>query len=602
MTAEDPFAHLHDEAYADRYATPRADRRTLVGTYGRPAEPVAGPWRLTLDPFEEGLRQGWTAFDDAPPTAWTVPRDWDPEGGTPVPVPSCWNLLRPEWTHYEGAVWYETTLDWTPGADGGRAVLQFGAANYLARAFLNGRLLGVHAGGSTPFSVEITDTVRPGPNRLMVMVENRGRPDRVPMHHVDWVNYGGLHRPVALLRLPPVFVRDFGVALVPDGTFGRIRVDVALSDPVDGAARFACPDLGLDVPVPIVAGRGEAVVEARPDLWSPDAPRLYDVALAFGPDRVTDTVGFREIRTRGTEILLNGRPLQLRGVCVHEDDVATGRVTSEADVLRRFRHLRELNGNFLRLSHYPHDEMVARTADRRGVLLWAEVPVYWAIDFANPATYADAENQMLELVARDRNRASVILWGVGNENADTDARLAFMAGLAAATRAADPTRLVGAACLIDREAFRIEDRLAAHLDVIGLNEYFGWYEPDFEGLRRLIANSSPDRPVIVSETGADAVAGLRGEGRTLFTEDWQAAFYRRQAEVLADAPWIRGLAAWLLYDFRSDRRQTRLQRGFNRKGLIAEDKTTKKRAFHALAAIYAAMAEAARGQNQGPVL
>jgi beta-glucuronidase len=590
MTVEDPFAHLHDEAYADRYATPRADRRTLVATLGRRADPLPGPWRLTLDPFEEGLRQAWYAFDDTPPETWATPRDWDPTGGTPVPVPSCWNLLKPEWTHYEGAVWYETVFDWDPAMPGERTVLQFGAANYLARVFLDGRLLGVHAGGSTPFSVEITDVVRPGPNRLLVMVENRGRPDRVPMHHIDWFNYGGLHRAVSLLRLPPIFVRDFGVALVPDGTFGRIRIDVTLSDAVDCTARFTCDGLGLDVAVPLTEGRGEATVAARPTLWSPDAPHLYDVALSMGPDAVTDRVGFREIRTAGTEILLNGRALQLRGVCVHEDDVATGRTTSPDDVERRFRHLKELNGNFLRLSHYPHDEIVGRMADRDGVLLWAEIPVYWAIDFANPTTFADAQNQMLELVARDRNRASVILWGVGNENADTDARLAFMAGLAHATRAADPTRLIGAACLINRETFRIEDRLAAHLDVIGLNEYFGWYEPDLEGLRRLIANSTPEKPVLVSETGADGVVGLRGEGRTLFSEDWQAEFYRLQAAALAQAPWIRGIAAWLLYDFRSERRQTGLQRGFNRKGLIAEDKTTKKRAFHALAALYADMA------------
>ncbi|MFN7192172.1 MAG: glycoside hydrolase family 2 TIM barrel-domain containing protein [Rhodospirillales bacterium] len=244
--------------------------------------------------------------------------------------------------------------------------------------------------------------------------------------------------------------------------------------------------------------------------------------------------------------------------------------------------MKALGGNFLRLSHYPHDPLVARMADEAGLLLWAEIPVYWAIDFANPDTYADAENQLLELVARDRNRASVILWGVGNENADTDARYRFMASLADAARRADPTRLVSAACLVNREKFRIEDRLAAKLDVIGLNEYFGWYEPDPKDLARLLANSDPGKPLLISETGADAVAGLHGAETLLFGEERQAAFYRNQLDILRLFPYVQGMAVWLLYDFRSERRQTRFQRGWNRKGLIAEDKTTRKAAFAAL--------------------
>ena len=164
-----------------------------------------------------------------------------------------------------------------------------------------------------------------------------------------------------------------------------------------------------------------------------------------------------------------------------------------------------------------------------------------------------------------------------------DARLAFMAELARAARAADPSRLITAACLINRAEFRIEDRLAEHLDVIGLNEYFGWYEQGFQGLTRLLANSRPDRPVIISETGADARPGHRDASAPLFSEERQAAFYEGQCAALEQASYVRGLAAWLLYDFRSMRRQTREQGGFNRKGVIAEDKTTRKLAFNALA-------------------
>ena len=172
---------------------------------------------------------------------------------------------------------------------------------------------------------------------------------------------------------------------------------------------------------------------------------------------------------------------------------------------------------------------MARIADELGFLLWEEIPVYWAIDFANPRTLFDARNQMLELVRRDRNRASVILWGVGNENEDSDARLAFMSDLAHSVKGLDSTRLVGAACLINREKFCIEDRLTAHIDVIGINEYFGWYEPDFCGLEKLLHASAPDKPVIISETGADALAGHHGKPTEFYTEECQAAVYAQQS-------------------------------------------------------------------------
>jgi beta-glucuronidase len=171
-----------------------------------------------------------------------------------------------------------------------------------------------------------------------------------------------------------------------------------------------------------------------------------------------------------------------------------------------------------------------------------------------------------------------------------------MRELARVAREADPTRLVSAACLINRQTFRIEDRLAQHLDVIGLNEYFGWYEPGFDGLRTLLANSSPDRPVVISETGADALAGHHGREDELFTEECQARMHREQVAIADTADYVCGMTPWLLYDFRSERRQTVFNQGFNRKGLIAEDKTTRKLAFEVLAQAYRARQALEAGQ------
>lgn len=587
MATEDPFHHLHDEGYAAAYLPGLVGAGTYRPDGGRPLISLNGDWRLTLDLFDEGLRQKWFALDETPPSQWATPRDYEIDAGEIVPVPSCWNLLKPEWTHFEGAGWYTRYFNWTTDRAGERVFLSVGAANYTALVFLNGAFVGGHRGGSTPFCLDVTAAIREGDNRLQIMVENRRSALRVPMHHIDWFNYGGLYRDVALMRLPPVAIREASAALTADGRSILCRME--LDAPVDGEGRFRIPALGIDLHFPISDGRAEVTAPFSGVPWSPETPVCYEVVFEAGEDRFQDRIGFRTIATSGTDILLNGAKIWLKGVCVHEDDRTLGKVSTAADVRRRLQHLKELGANFARLAHYPHHEHVARIADEVGIMLWAEVPVYWAIAFDSSETLADAENQLRELIARDRNRASVILWGVGNENADTDARLAFMAQLARTAKAADPTRLVSAACLINRETFTIEDRLAAHLDVIGLNEYFGWYEPDFSGLERLLANSAPDRPVIISETGADARPGYRAAGRVLFSEDWQAAFYDQQMARITRAPYVAGIAAWLLYDFRTERRQTSFQRGWNRKGLIAEDKTTKKLAFFSLAAAFRAL-------------
>lgn len=588
--SEDPYDHLHDERYADAFAAGRVGVGGLVMLAGRGVEPLDGTWCFALDPHDEGLRQRWYADEPLPPAAWTVPRDYDDGAWQTVPVPSCWNSLKPEWTHYEGGAWYSRSVDWAPGPDGERVVLHVGAAAYETRVFLNGRFLGAHRGASTPFCVELTGHLRSGPNRLQIQVDNSRRPDRVPMHHTDWFNYGGLYRPVSLVRLPPVFIRDFVAGLVPGSGFGRVFFEIALSDAVDGEALVAIDGLLPPTRLPVSGGVGRLELPLAPALWSPENPRLHTVSAEFGGDRVTDRVGFREIAVEGERILLNGADLFLRGVSVHEDDGRLGKASDEADLRRRIADAKALGCNFLRLAHYPHDPRAAMLADEAGLLLWAEIPVYWAIDFGNEDCFADAANQLAELIVRDRNRASVVVWGVGNENADTDPRLSFMGRLARLARRLDPTRLVSAACLIDRQRFAIADRLAAELDVIGLNEYFGWYEPSFDGLRRLLANSAPGKPVIVTEFGADAVAGLHGGERELFTEECQAAVYREQLAILATAPFVRGLTPWILYDFRSERRQTAFQRGWNRKGLIAADKATRKLAFAVLAAHYHALA------------
>lgn len=560
------------------------EHETLVTVAGRDLESLDGDWHLSLDTFGEGGPQNWPGLDDAHPSRWELPRDYEAQAGSVVQVPSCWNLNRPEWRYFEGICWYTRYFDWKPSRAGERMVLRVGAAAYLADIYLNGHRLGRHRGGSTPFCIELTAALRPGSNKLQISVDNRRRPERVPPERFDWFNYGGLYREVGLLRLPPIFIRDARASLVPDRALLSLEFGISLSDPVDGFATVAVPELGISTDFRIERGRGTMVVAATPELWSPARPRLYDVVFRFSGDEVYDRVGFREIRVEGRRLLLNGEPLQLRGICVHEDDLHVGKVATEEDVRRRFAHARELNCNFLRLAHYPHHERVARIADELGFLLWQEIPVYWQVAFENQETFQDADNQLRELIRRDYNRASTILWSIGNETPDTETRNHFMEGLTQSARAMDSTRLITAACSVQRGLF--EDRLAPFLDVLGINEYYGWYDPDFGGLDHALKWSEPTGPVLISETGADALAGWHDPAQPLSSEERQVAIYRRQFTSLTGVSYICGSAPWVLYDFRSERRQSSVQRGFNRKGLIAEDKTTRKLAFGVLAEIY----------------
>jgi beta-glucuronidase len=560
----------------------------LVAVAGRSFESLAGPWALTLDLFGEGFSQNWPQLDERDSRAWDKPRDYDIAGGQTVEVPSCWNMNRPEWRLFEGTGWYTRSFGWAPRQPRERTVLFVGAAAYEAHVYLNGVFLGRHLGGSTPFCVELTSALRPGANRLQIAVDNRRRPERIPPERFDWFNYGGLYRDIGLLRLPPVFIADAALYLAPDGDRFTLVAEITLSDPADGVATVSVPELDLDLEVPISGGFGTEVVAVTPVLWSPARPKLYRVEARFRDDLIADRIGFRDIRVVGRELYLNGSALFLRGISVHEDDLVRGKSCDEADIRRRFAHARALNCNFLRLAHYPHDPRVAALADELGFLLWSEIPVYWQIDFANPETYRDAENQLAELIRRDRNRASVVLWSVGNETPDTPERTRFLADLARFARRTDPTRLVTAACTL-RDG-RIDDSLQHSLDVIGFNEYFGWYERDLEGLARALEGSDPKRPVLISELGADALAGLHDPALSLASEELQAAIYRAQFQMLSRAPYVCGTSPWLLYDFRSERRQSSIQRGFNRKGLIAEDKQTRKLAFAELARIYGRLA------------
>jgi len=575
------------------YAGTAIESDSLVNIAGRAAESLNGLWNYVLDPYDRFFDNQWWASgsDREARQGWRRPRDYDLAEAATIRVPSTINTELERCFYYEGTVVYTRTFAYRPRREGERAFLYFHGAGNRAGVALNDRWLGMHRGASTPFCVEITRALAAGDadeNRLMVAVDLRRGAEQVPEPVTDWFNYGGLYRDVELIRTPPAFLKDWFVRLAPGGDFQQITIDVEVDGHTgDRPAVAHIDELGVTQRIPLDAdGRGSATVFARPTLWSPEQPRLYAVRLTYGDDVVTDEIGFREIRVDGHDIRLNGERIWLKGISTHEESVSNGRTLTPQETEQNFALAEDLGCNFMRLAHYPHHAQAARLADRKGMLLWEEIPVYWRINFADEDTYADAENQLRELIRRDRNRASVVVWSVGNENPDTDDRLRFMGRLAAVAREMDPTRLVSAACVT--QDYRFRDRLIDHLDVIGFNQYFGWYTPPetIERVRDLEADGLPPKPVIITETGAAAAAGHHGPAEELWTEEYQRWVYARQTEQIAALKSVRGLTPWILYDFRSPRRQNIHQRGYNLKGLLSADKTHRKLAFFTLQAFY----------------
>ncbi|MEL0211805.1 MAG: glycoside hydrolase family 2 TIM barrel-domain containing protein, partial [Novosphingobium sp.] len=332
--------------------------------------------------------------------------------------------------------------------------------------------------------------------------------------------------------------------------------------------------------------------------WTPESPKLYDVTLAAGEDTWRDRVGFRTIERKGADILLNGKPVFLRGISMHEEEIAANpaRIITPENARALLGEIKNgLHGNFVRLSHYPHSEVMTRTADEMGLLVWSEVPVYWMVAWSNPSTLATARNMLAENILRDRNRASVVIWSVANETPVSDARNTFLRTLISDVRRLDPSRLVSAALLVERDkaasvpTMTMADPLADDLDIVSINTYNGWYTSDrLADLPGSVWHLPADKPLIFSEFGADAKAGFHSpDGMQKFSEEFQAEFYRKTLEMADRVPTLRGISPWILKDFRSPRRQNPdFQMGFNRKGLISET-GQRKQAFSVLAEYFA---------------
>lgn len=569
----------------------------LVGNiYGRQeVTNLNGKWRYIIDQQEIGFYDyrmkefSGGFFRDAHQKSPLELVEYNFDTSPQMDIPGDWNTQDDQLFFYEGTVWFRKTFDYKPQA-GKRAILYFGAINYESVVYVNGKKQGTHIGGFTPFNFDVTDALKEGQNNVIVKVDNKRHPEGIPTNIFDWWNYGGITRDVLLVQVEKTFIQDYSIQL-DKKNWQHIYGYVQLNNAEAGVeVSVNIPELKVAQKVVTDAqGRAALDIKAKPTLWCPENPKLYDVTIARGEEVLTDQIGFRCIETQGKKILLNGQHIFLRGVSIHEEaPYRQGRAHTTEDAHLLLSWAKEMGCNYVRLAHYPHNELAVREAERMGIMVWSEIPCYWTIAWENPDTYKNAERQLHDMIYRDKNRANIVIWSIANETPHSAPRDKFLSSLAKYARTQDDTRLISMAMEVTSASNyhnRLQDNMNEYVDVISFNQYVGWYR-DTQDAAKMTWEVPYNKPVIVSEFGGGALAGWHADKNVRFSEEFQEDLYIESLKMMDKIDGLSGLSPWILKDFLSPRRPLPdVQDWFNRKGLVSSS-GQKKLAFYVMQRYY----------------
>lgn len=557
----------------------------------RQVRDLSGFWDFQLDPRNQGLRKGWSK-------GFT--------GGRVIGVPASWNDQFEDTRDYLGAAWYQTRFAPPAEREGRRVFLRFNSVNYLAQVWLNGVKLGLHEGGHLPFSFEVTGLLKPEKNLLVVRVDGSLAPDRVPPGKVpfdpkdafansfnppasfDFFPYCGIQRSVLLFTTPRVSLSDITVTTDLTGATGKVAVRVSADGPSASTVSVTLEGFGQkrSAFAALSKGSGRAPLTVpRAKLWAPGSPNLYNlsVELLKGPtvvDRYDLPVGIRTLQVKGHRLLLNGKPVVLRGFGRHEDFPVLGRYLPRAVLVKDFDLMGWTGANSFRTTHYPYDESNLALADRLGFLVIDETPAVGLFFQSRGLSKRRklCRQYIREMIGRDKNHPSVVMWSLANEPHSHRPRAAgFFKDLAGLAKKLDPTRPVTLVSYVGEkeEAFRF-------LDLVCVNRYFGWYsEPgDLDRACRRLSEDLDSlhrrfkKPVLVTEFGADALPGHHSEPPEMFSEEYQAGMIARYLEVLARKPFVAGAHVWNLCDFKTAQ-ATHRPGAMNWKGVFTRDRRPK---------------------------
>jgi len=582
-----------------------AQTKLIHNVSNRETISLNGKWHYIIDPYETGYydyrfkerkpNDPEAYWNSEKPINISDRKEFGYNDKYTLSVPGDWNSQEPKFLYYEGTVWYRKLFDFDLTKTNQKVFIHFGAVNYKAIVYLNGTKLGEHIGGFTPFNFEIpAGLLKETGNFLVVKVDNKRAKDEVPTLNTDWWNYGGITRDVNLILVLHTFIEDYSFQLAPKGYAQKnkkIQGWIKLNKPVNETILIEIPALKIKQQI---KASGDSIPFAfqskKIELWNTKKPTLYNISIKTKSDKIEDKIGFRNIEVQGKDVLLNGKKVFFRGISIHEEiPQEIRRVYSRKDAEYLLGQAKGLNANMVRLAHYPHNENMTRVADSLGLLVWSEIPVYWTIDFENPLVLKKAKNQLHEMISRDKNRSSIIIWSVGNETPVHEKRTLFMSSLIKYSKSLDSSRLIAAA--LENHGLNgvqiVDDPLGEFTDIIAVNQYIGWYGGLPDNCQKVTWQTKYDKPLFFSETGAEAVGGLFGSKETRWTEDFQEWYYTEQVAMLERMPDnFLGISPWILNDFRSPRRNNpTYQEGWNNKGLF-DQKGRKKKAFFVIKKYY----------------
>ena len=543
----------------------------------------------------------------------------------PIAVPASYNDQNDQTTalrrHY-GWAWYQRKVTLPTFCAGQRVVLRFGSVTHTAKVWLNGQLIAQHKGGFTPFEADVTALLHPGETVLLtVACDNRVNHSTLPVGNedgqlaffgsdnagipsveaakraaapqnrpnFDFFNYAGIHRPVWLYTTPKEYIEDVTVVPAVDGTV-QYAVKTIGSAPVHVTV--------LDADGNIVAsaeGAEGTITIPEVHLWEPrpGTPYLYALHVTCGADVYDQTFGVRSIEVRGTQVLLNGKPLYFKGFCKHEDFTAHGRGFDPVLNVKDVNLIHWANANAVRTSHYPYAEEFYDLCDREGILVMDETPAVGigggaAVNPYKEYPLAEHHRQVLaEMIHRDKNHPCVVLWSLGNEpdleHFPQDA-YDYWHPLYELAHQLDPqNRPVTLVCCQNDYTKDITTRT---MDIVCINRYYGWYNlsGDLDNAayafkKELDFWETIDKPLILSEYGADTVAGMHGFAPEMFTEEFQVEYYRTINGCLDERRFVVGEWPWNFADFSTQQGPMRVG-SCNRKGLFTRERTPKLAAHY----------------------
>lgn len=562
-------------------------------------------WDFRFDPQDEGLGRGWQrGFAE----------------GRPIAVPASWNDQFDDGRDFLGPAWYQTTFDlpWGWTANRKRIMLRFGSVNYLAEVWLNGQSLGVHEGGHLPFEFDASAFAQASANQLVLRVDGQLAPDRVPPGNVtgdpadffashggnypqtqfDFFPYCGIQRPVQLYVTSPDYIRDVTVQTGFSGTTGHIHVRAESGTTVSSNARIHLSGHRQQSTTEVAFSSGVAEIELEvPNvlLWSPGSPNLYDLSIELVQageivDSYSVKVGVRTVRVEGNQLLLNEQPVYLTGFGRHEDFPVIGRGYLPALIVKDYALMQWMGANSFRTTHYPYSEQMLDLADQLGFLVIDETPavgLYFKEEGLEKRR-ARCQQYVREMIARDKNHPSVIMWSLANEPHSTSPQARpFFEELYQQAKSLDSTRPVTLVSFLGagEEAFEF-------CDLVCLNRYFGWYSQtgDLDKALPLLSaeldalHENYGKPILLSEFGADAIPGHHAQPPEMFSEEYQAEFISRYIQLLRQKPYVIGEHVWNLCDFKTSQGVTRAG-ALNYKGVFTRDRRPKL-AAHRVRAIW----------------